>query len=585
MAEGMVATGTATPVRKADALPPVEPRFPPPATVWSVSRSASDVGRCTVLATAYTITALGGLSLDAVNGIATAVWPPSGIAVAALLLHGYRLWPGIACGALISNLITGVPAWAAVAISIGSTAEALLAAYLLRQSAFRTSLDRLRDVGSLVAWAALLSTLVSASVGVFSAWLSGRTPSADFTVAWATWWMGDAVGVLVVAPVLLTWRARPSLREYAAWYVELGVLLGLQVFVSAVVLAPLHGPVLWSFFPFVIWAALRCGQRGATAAVLVASGVSLWIAVTQSGSFGGGGLRHGLTVLQLFMGALSFTGIALAAGDSERRQAERAAREAEAAVRDSRDTLERRVEERTAQLQRLNEALHRLSSRLLTVQDEERRRIGRELHDSAAQTLACIAMNLSMLQRAAERLPAAEQRALTESGDLVQQCVREIRTLSYVLHPPLLDDVGLVPALRWYADGFANRSGIAVEVNAPEAIGRLAPEVETALFRVVQESLVNVYRHRGSDTDTVRIQLARLADAVTLSIEDHGPPRLAEVDWEAGVGIMSMRERMRALGGEFEISASHTGTVVRTRVPLTRPSGMPAGSGQGAVLG
>ena len=268
--------------------------------------------------------------------------------------------------------------------------------------------------------------------------------------------------------------------------------------------------------------------------------------------------------------------------------------EAVAALRAAHDELERRVEERTSQLHQANEALQRLSSRLLTLQDEERRRIGRELHESTAQTLACIGMNLGIVHGAAEQLLPSASRALAESTRLVDQCVREIRTLSYVMHPPLLDDIGLVPALRWYAEGFASHSGVAVDVEAPPALGRLTQELETALFRIVQEFLVNVHRHNGSES--VCIQVARLADAVTLSIEDRraraaavmGPAPeltegLTEAELQAGVGIMSMRERVRLLGGEFEISSSDTGTVVCTRLPLTGSSATPRGSSPGSV--
>src|SRR5581483_5087430 len=156
----------------------------------------------------------------------------------------------------------------------------------------------------------------------------------------------------------------------------------------------------------------------------------------------------------------------------------------------ARDITERR---------RAEESLHRISGRLIQLQDEERRRIARELHDSTAQSLAALSMNLGALsQEAARKLDNSANRIISESLGLAEQCAREVRTLSYLLHPPLLDESGLSDAVQWYAQGFSQRSGIEVSVEIPSGLGRLARELELALFRIVQESLTNVHRHSGS---------------------------------------------------------------------------------------
>jgi signal transduction histidine kinase len=214
----------------------------------------------------------------------------------------------------------------------------------------------------------------------------------------------------------------------------------------------------------------------------------------------------------------------------------------------------------------------RLSGRLLTLQDEERRRLALDLHDSTGQCLAALTMNLDVVGRATEALDARSRRALAESRSLASQCAREVRTFAYLLHPPLLDELGLLSAVRWYAEGFARRSGIHVTMDLGE-IGRLPGPIETALFRVVQEGLTNVHRH--ASTTTASIRLTATADAVALEIHDQGHGHHDPVTHEhgtlretLGVGIQGMRERMRQLGGTFDVAFTDTGTTVRVRVPV-----------------
>src|SRR5215470_10750672 len=161
------------------------------------------------LCVVYFVTAKLGLSLDAVSGFAAAVWPPTGVALAALVLHGYRLWPGIALGAFLINLSVGAPVLVAGGMALGNTLEALLGAVLLeRVVGLRPSLERLQDVLGLIVLAAGLSTLVSATIGVTSGWLGGIIPTAMYGTAWLTWCLGDALGALVVAPLLFVWSRR-----------------------------------------------------------------------------------------------------------------------------------------------------------------------------------------------------------------------------------------------------------------------------------------------------------------------------------------------------------------------------------------
>jgi signal transduction histidine kinase len=219
------------------------------------------------------------------------------------------------------------------------------------------------------------------------------------------------------------------------------------------------------------------------------------------------------------------------------------------------------------------EEYRQLSGRLLTLQDEERRRLALDLHDSTAQCLAALTMNLDVVKGTREALDARARRALAESRSLAKRCSREVRTFAYLLHPPLLDERGLPAAVRWFVEGFTKRSGIQVTLDLHD-VGRLPGPIETALFRVIQESLTNAHRH--ASTTTASIHLTTTAGAIALDIEDHGhglrdrAPRRAStlLPETLGVGIQGMRERIRQLGGTFDIAFADTGTTVRVRVPL-----------------
>jgi signal transduction histidine kinase len=206
------------------------------------------------------------------------------------------------------------------------------------------------------------------------------------------------------------------------------------------------------------------------------------------------------------------------------------------------------------------------ASRLQNLQDEERRRLARELHDSVGQTLAALSMNIGVIQAQSHQLDSIGARAVSENAQLVDQVSREIRTISHLLHPPLLDVAGLTSALRWYADGFAERSNIKVEVEIANDFGRLPDEFEIAIFRIVQECLTNIHRHSGSATAAIRVR--QEGDTVFVKVQDSGKGIPLEKQHElieagrGGVGFAGMRERLRRLGGTLEIQSNASGTTV-----------------------
>ena len=225
------------------------------------------------------------------------------------------------------------------------------------------------------------------------------------------------------------------------------------------------------------------------------------------------------------------------------------------------------------------DAARRLSGRLLSLQDDERRRIARELHDSLGQYLVSLKVNLDLLSGAAHE--ERESALITECLHAVQSCLSDTRTISHLLHPPLLDEAGLASAARWYVEGFAERSGLEVSLDIAPDLERLDREIETTLFRILQEALTNVHHHAGGSI--VRIILQVDAEQVYLEVSDNGkgiPPerlrRLREDDSPTGVGLAGMRERVRDLGGTLTISSASPGTTIAVAIPVPQHAGQSA---------
>ena len=222
------------------------------------------------------------------------------------------------------------------------------------------------------------------------------------------------------------------------------------------------------------------------------------------------------------------------------------------------------------------QSLRLLSGQLLHLQDQERRRIARELHDSAGQILTALGLNLSLVESENGNTCSPTAKAVKESVSLVQELSQELRTLSHLLHPPLLDEVGLASALRSYLDGFTERSKIKIDLELPEDLGRLPQDLEIAIFRIVQECLTNIHRH--SESPVARIRIRRSDGQLSLEVEDRGkgiPPgkrEAMESGGTPGVGIRGMRERLRQLGGSLKINSSGAGTVVIAHLPVASTS-------------
>jgi signal transduction histidine kinase len=235
------------------------------------------------------------------------------------------------------------------------------------------------------------------------------------------------------------------------------------------------------------------------------------------------------------------------------------------------DALDTQVQFRTQELERRNSELRDLSGRLMESQDVERRHIARELHDSAGQTLAALGMQLARIGDDAKKDPAQLAKDIQYAEQLVQHLSQEIRTASYLLHPPLLDESGISSALSWYVQGLAERSNLEIDLQVPDDFGRLSSEMELLIFRLVQESLTNIHRHSGSKTALIRLE--RDESNVRVKVEDHGkgmsPERLAEIKSKGtGVGIRGMRERVRHFHGDLVVESNGFCTRVCASLPL-----------------
>jgi signal transduction histidine kinase len=391
----------------------------------------------------------------------------------------------------------------------------------------------------------------------------------------------------------------PLPQQRAAERFTLAFLMALLAVLLRALLDPVLGHVAFyaTVYMAVAWCAVVCGLLPAILGTVVGFlGIFYWFIDP----------RHSLSVIRKpeihgFIAFFLVCGVLIALGAANRRKQikldgtilaltteARERRRAEQELQLAHDQLEQRVEERTAALsqaltqlkqevevrERTEDQLRHLTLRLMTTQDEERRRIARELHDSAGQTLAAIKMTMASFRFSGARssdFPAL----LADLSSLVDEVLQEIRTASYLLHPPLLDEAGIACAARWYVEGFAKRSGIQVNCNIPDQIARSSRLCELVLFRVLQETLTNVHRHSGAST--VHITLRLDADQLKLEIADngHGIPaeRLSQFNsrnGHEGVGIAGMRERVRELGGKLDIRSCLTGTTVSVALPTAQ---------------
>ncbi len=604
--------------------------------------------------------------------VVSSIWPPSGVALFALLRFGLNYAPGAALGAFALNATSGVGAVASGVIAIGDAVEPLVGAILFRRVASgNCRLDRVREVVALALLAAGGSTLIAATIGVGTLVLSGAAdPSAAFSL-WLVWWTGDAVGVLIVTPLLLTWTS----PEQSAG-VKAKALEAVLVFVVIALLTNLvfgnDGMRAFAVYPVAIWAGWRLGPRGAATAAALVTLIAAWRTLGGYGPFIGETPTSNLFTLQLFLALLALKALLFAAARAESQQheaelvaselrykglaqnlpdgcvvlydrelrillAEGPALEAAGFTKSSvegrrlaelfdashasaltapflaaidggevefefayagrvymvrvlpmpdaagnqtlgmalaldvtrRDAAQRELEESKVQLERL-------SRLLLTAQEDERRRVAREVHDELGQALTAVKIGLAQtLSRARLRQSLESERRVSNAADVLDRAIESVQRIVLRLRPGVLDNLGPLAALEYEVDQFREQSGLHVALRLPDALHDISAEQSTTLYRIVQEALTNVMRHaRASRVD---ITVAAAANNLVLDVTDDGIGISADqLQKPRSMGILGMRERAAACGGRVEIIRNAAGG---TRVTLRLPIGIPHGIG------
>ena len=506
-----------------------------------------------VLALIYLLTGKLGLALAFLQPNATAVWPPTGIALAANLLLGYGVWPGILFGAFLVNYATAGTAPTSFAIAVGNTIEGALGAYLVNSFANGpAAFERPHDVLKFSLLAALLSTMVSATIGVATLSLAGFVDGGIIPWTWLTWWLGDVTGALIVAPLLVVWSRkwkflwRPHRAlEAGAWVVAL-IFVGQAVFAGGYPFGAHDYPLEFLSIPLLIWAAFRFGQRATITAVFLLSMIALLGTLAGVGSFARASQNESLLLLQGFMATISVSSMALAA-----------------AVGDI-SHLMRELRQRVDEIQQ--------SRRFLSAREDGLRKSIAEMLHGRVQSRLLVAWH-GLGEALALQEGASESHKLIEKArDEIHQVQEEdVRQASYMLHPSIIA-VGIVPAIRSLASRFEAQIRVAIEVDPRVAEiddtsrDGLPEPVRLALYRAAEEALNNVCAH--AHASEVEISLGLAEGRVRLSVRDNGRGfdrnRLRE-----GLGLRAIASRVEELGGTWEILGSPgQGTTLSASLPL-----------------
>jgi signal transduction histidine kinase len=497
-----------------------------------MNRHLRYVGAVGGVGAVYWLAAKGGLQLAYLHGTVSALWPPVGVGMALLILYGRSLWPGIVLGDLAVADFSQ-PAGTVLGQTVGNTLEVVIAAILFyRLAEGRTQFGRVRDVAALVA-AAAAGTAISAVFGAASLRLGGVIPSAEVGTVWRTWFLGDLSGALVFAPLLLCWVGF-RIDAMAPRQVLEGVAVATLIVVLA--LLPSQRDVPYIVFPVLIWAALRGGPRGAAGAVALVTTLTVYNTAHHAGPFLRATITQSLLATQLFVAAAAVTSLVLGAVSEERRTALEALRENERRLRESR-------------------------ARIVTAGDAARGRLERNLHDGAQQRLVSVALTLRLARLQLRKDPVETDHLLTDASDELQSAIDELRELARGIHPAVLTDRGLGPALEVLAD----HAHLPVELTA-HLPGRLPSSVEAVVYYVAAEGITNITKYAHATAATLRLEASN--QNVVVSVGDNGA---GGADPSRGTGLRGLADRVEALGGKLELrSPPGQGTLLTASIPCER---------------
>jgi signal transduction histidine kinase len=511
------------------------------------------------LAALYAPAALVGLTYAVVGSTVTLVWAPSGIALAALVLLGPRVALGVTLGAFIANASTDVTLTVAGIVAVGNTLGALLGSlWFARLTSFRNALDRRGDVLAFIAVAAIASTMVSATVGASALWLGGFLPPSDWLGAFIKWWLGDMIGVLVVAPALMVWfgSTRPAITSIKALEaLALGAMLicaSLLIFGETQIAGHGYYPAALGVFPFVIWGALRFGQGGSTLVTLGASMMAVWGTTMGAGPFAVENPVDSLVRWCAFAIVVAVTGLLLAASVAEQRRAQ-------SELRRSHDDLEELVNARAKELVEANNGLrremserHELENELVRLSEVHQQAMGRELHDGLGQHLTSLALHCASLKQQLAERALPEVTVANRIVELANEANAMTRSLAHGLYPVALELGGLVAALDRLAEQTRALSHMTCVFRCDEDAQVQDSLVAINLYRVAQEAINNAVKY--SRASYLKIELKRIGDQLQMSVSDDGIGiNFDRPEQSQGLGMRNMRYRAQLLGGTLSV--------------------------------
>ncbi|AQV96768.1 sensor histidine kinase [Cupriavidus necator] len=532
----------------------------------------ADIG---FVALAYYAGATLGLKYAMVGGAVSLVWPASGIALVALLVMGFAVAPGIAIGSMLANMSAGVPLPVAAMIGLGATAAALTATFLLtRVARFQITLDRIRDVLAFVILAATASTAVGALIGATTLLSGGLLPAAEYGAALLEWWLGDMMGVLVVAPALLGLLTYPSPVRSARQATEACGLTASLFWISYLIFGATelagHGyyPAALAVFPFIIWAALRFDHVGTGLATLLVSVVAIWGTTHGTGPFAVESAVDSLVRWCAFANVVAVTGLLLVAARAQEKHIHEL-------LLASHVELEQRVQARTRDLKRTNHELKQemarrrlLESELIRVSDQQQRLIGRELHDGLGQHLTSLGFYCATLNQELQRHhhPAAAE-AATIAG-LVKQASLMTRKIAHGLDPVAMESGGLAVALQGLAQTTGTLNGIDCTLRIDSNVDLLDAPMQINLYRAAQEAVNNALKY--SHGRHIWISLEREGGMQRLSVSDDGVGVDAEqMERASGLGLHNLRHRASLMSGACMVNRNaFGGTTVAISYPI-----------------
>jgi signal transduction histidine kinase len=458
--------------------------------------------------------------------IAAVIWLPVGIGIAFLSLRGIQYWPGVLVGDVLVNNYSALPLGSALGQTCGNVLEVLVATLLLRHFISRGSpLTGLTNLARTLA-AIAIGTAVSATIGTVSLRLGQVVTTGAAPNVWRTWWLGDWSGALVVVPLAIAW-SEPVQRRWVRWRALEGALLLVAIFGLSELALNSHRPLTYLVFPGLIWAAIRFGQRGATLAIVVVVGFTLWATTHYVGPFAFHSLTHSILSTQLYIAVAALSTLCLAAVVAERED--------------------------------LAARLSASRVRLVEAGDVERRRLEHNLHDGAQQRLTALAVRLGIASGRVGQDPDAAATAIGEAQTELSLAIDELRELAHGIHPTVLT-LGLAKAI----ESITARSATPIELlELPSR--RVDPAAEATAYYVVAEAITNAQKHARASS--IRVRVAMRGGSVHVEILDNGRGGASE---SVAYGLQGLRDRVEAMGGKFELNSPRGhGTRVAADIPFT----------------